>query len=135
MKKILKTEEEWREEMSDLQFYVMRRAGTERPFTGEYTNHDNEGVYCCAACGHELFKSSHKYPSSCGWASFWTELETAHIVQRPDFSHNMVRTELICPVCDSHLGHIFDDSPMPSGKRYCINSICLKFEPILLNPR
>lgn len=129
MKKVTKTEEEWREEMSDLQFYVMRRAGTERPFTGEFTNHDEAGTYCCAACGHELFQSSHKYPSSCGWASFWTELDAASIVQRPDFSHNMIRTELLCPVCNSHLGHIFDDSPMPSGKRYCINSICLKFIP------
>lgn len=130
MKKVIKTEQAWREQLSEQEYRVLRQAGTERPFTGEYYEHEEEGSYLCRACGHALFQSTHKYHSGCGWPSFWGELATADIVQRPDYSHGMVRVELLCPSCDSHLGHIFDDGPQKmGGKRYCINSVCLQFVP------
>lgn len=130
MKKIEKTTKEWKAQLNELEYKVLREAGTERAFTGEYYEHEEEGVYNCKACGFELFSSTHKYHSGCGWPSFWGELETANIIQKGDYSHGMARVELLCAGCESHLGHIFEDGPKQfGGRRYCINSVCLEFVP------
>lgn len=129
MKKTIKTEADWKAQMSPLQYQVMRQNGTERAFTGEYTDIEDTGQYFCAACGHHLFHSTQKFHSGCGWASFWDESREAGISKIVDYSHGMSRTELRCSGCDSHLGHIFNDGPPPTKQRYCINSICLQFVP------
>jgi len=125
--KVNKSKEEWKKTLSDEQYRVLREAGTERPFTGEYDKHYETGTYSCAACDFELFTSEQKFNSGCGWPSFWGELESANIEQKKDTSHFMTRIELLCSNCGGHLGHIFNDGPPPSGKRYCINSVSLKF--------
>lgn len=126
-KKVVKTEEEWKKELTPEQFHILRQKGTERPFTGELLNHKEDGLYTCAACGNELFKSEQKFDSHCGWPSFDDQIEGA-INMTKDSSHGMIRTEITCARCDGHLGHIFDDGPTATGLRYCVNSISIGFK-------
>lgn len=125
--KMHKTSEQWRKQLNSEQFRVTREAGTEAPFTGEYCDHFDQGVYHCVCCNHPLFDAQSKFHSGCGWPSFHGELEEAGIMQRFDDSGGMRRTELICSNCNAHLGHIFNDGPPPTGLRYCINSAALEF--------
>lgn len=128
MEKIIKSEEEWRAELAPEEYAVLREAGTERAFTGEYVDTEDDGMYHCRACGAALFSSETKYHSGSGWPSF-TEPAVAEAVElREDRSHGMVRTEVVCRRCGSHLGHVFPDGPGPNGQRYCINSVCLRLE-------
>jgi len=126
---IEKTEDEWKGVLTPEQFHVLRNKGTERPFTGEYWNSKEQGLYRCAGCGEELFDSSTKYDSHCGWPSFFDSIDPKKVREIEDFSHGMHRVEVVCSKCGGHLGHIFPDGPKPTGVRYCINSVSLKFEP------
>lgn len=122
-----KTEEEWQNQLSSEQYYVLRQAGTERPFTGKYNMHFDNGIYSCAGCGSPLFSSESKFDGHCGWPSFDKEIKEGNIIKKEDRSHNMVRTEILCSNCGSHLGHLFDDGPTSTKLRYCINSLSLDF--------
>lgn len=127
--KIKKTDEEWREQLSDEAFYVTRKHGTERPFTGEYNDCKDDGIYTCVCCGHPLFDAEHKFDSGTGWPSFFKPLNNGAVETQTDWSLLMKRTEVHCARCDAHLGHVFPDGPMPTGQRYCMNSVSLKLEP------
>lgn len=119
----------WKEILPDSIYVVARGKGTERAFTGKYWDYEGLGDYYCAACGNALFRSDAKFASSCGWPSFFETLRKSSVIYRPDTSFGMERTEVLCGRCGSHLGHLFDDGPPPTGKRYCMNSVVLDFEP------
>jgi peptide-methionine (R)-S-oxide reductase len=128
-REVEKTDEEWSRQLTPEQYEVLRRQATERPFSGRYVNTKEDGTYRCAGCGAELFSSATKFDSGTGWPSFYRPTEEDNVELKPDHSHGMTRTEVICRRCGGHLGHVFDDGPAPTGLRYCINSCSLDLDP------
>jgi peptide-methionine (R)-S-oxide reductase len=126
--RVEKTEAEWRKTLAPERYTVLRLKGTERAFTGRLLHNKENGIYTCAGCGAELFRSDDKYDSGSGWPSFMAPVEEGRIEERTDASHGMVRTEIVCARCGGHLGHVFNDGPKPTGRRYCVNSLSLDFD-------
>jgi peptide-methionine (R)-S-oxide reductase len=125
---VKKTDEEWKKSLTPEQYAVLRQKDSERAFTGKYWNTKDDGTYVCAGCGAELFTSADKFDSGCGWPSYTRAVEDGRVIEKIDESHGMVRTEVLCARCGGHLGHVFDDGPAPTGRRYCINSASLDFK-------
>ena len=126
MDKIKKSATEWKNLLDEKTYNITRKSGTELPFTGKYINEKSKGIYCCACCNNELFSSSTKFDSGTGWPSFFEVINNENILKINDRSHGMNRIEVLCSICDAHLGHLFDDGPQQTGQRYCINSLSLK---------
>jgi len=126
--KVQKSESDWKQELSDEQYYILREKGTERAWTGPYNDFKGDGVFHCAGCGAPLFDAATKFDSGSGWPSFYEKIEDEAVAEHRDVSHGMIRTEVTCAACDGHLGHVFPDGPNPTGLRYCINSISIVHE-------
>lgn len=128
--KIIKTDEQWREQLSAIEYEVTRRKATERAFTGRYWDHWQAGVYRCVCCDTPLFASDTKFDAGCGWPSYFAAVADDRILEERDTTHGMIRVEILCAACDAHLGHVFPDGPEPTGLRYCVNSASVRFEPL-----
>lgn len=128
MTKVVKSDQEWREILSEEEYYITRQKGTEPAFSGKAFDITKDGVFKCRCCGAELFERTSKYESGCGWPSFFKEISNDAIKTEQDTSHGMIRTEIMCAACDAHLGHVFDDGPEPTGQRYCVNSLSIQYK-------